>query len=227
MALSDGVGGATGAGLAETIAWQIGTTTYALEGNILATGATVRWMAELLGCTPSELHELATTVTTPSEVTVVPAFSGLGAPWWDPAARGLIANLDLATGRADLARAAFEAIAQQIEDVVEAVVSATGTDVETIAADGGPSANDWLMQLQADTSQRAVVRSVAPDLSALGVAGLAATTVGVRPSSVDPVEVAGTRFEPGRAADAARRRQVWADALARARSAPNVERGST
>jgi glycerol kinase len=83
------------------------------------------------------------------------------------------------------------------------------------------------MQLQADTSQRAVVRSVAPDLSALGVAGLAATTVGVRPSSVDPVEVAGTRFEPGRAADAARRRQVWADALARARSAPNVERGST
>ena len=159
-------------------------------------------MAELLGCTPSELHELAATVTTPSEVTVVPAFSGLGAPWWDPAARGLIANLDLATGRADLARAAFESIAQQIEDVVEAVVTATGTDVETIAADGGPSANDWLMQLQADTSQRAVVRSAAADLSALGVADLAATSVGTRPASADPLSSGGARFEPGSAADA-------------------------
>ncbi len=227
MALSDGVSGSTDTGLVETIAWQIGTTSYALEGNILATGATVRWMAELLGCTPGELHELAATVTTPSDVTVVPAFSGLGAPWWDPAARGLIANLDLATGRVDLARAAFESIAQQIEDVVEAVVTATGTDVETIAADGGPSANDWLMQLQADTSQRAVVRSAAPDLSALGVADLAATSVGTRPASADPLSSGGTRFEPGGAADARRRRRVWSDALARARTTPAAQGGST
>ena len=132
-----------------------------------------------------------------------PAFSGLGAPWWDPHARGLIANLDLATGRGDLARAAFESIVHQIEDVVETVVSATGTDVDTIAADGGPSGNDWLMQLQADTSQRAVVRSAAPDLSALGVADLAAVTVGVRPASAPAVGSGGTRFEPDPTADAA------------------------
>ena len=209
MALSEGLSGSAATGLTETIAWQIGTTSYALEGNILATGATVRWMAELLDCTPNDLHELAAAVTVPSDVTVVPAFSGLGAPWWDPHARGLIANLDLATGRGDLARAAFESIAHQIEDVVETVVSATGTDVDTIAADGGPSGNDWLMQLQADTSQRAVVRSAAPDLSALGVADLAAVTVGVRPASAPAVGSGGTRFEPDPTVDAARRRSVW------------------
>ncbi|MFM6977872.1 MAG: FGGY family carbohydrate kinase [Micrococcales bacterium] len=160
-------------GLVQTVAWadRNGTVT-ALEGNILSSGATVVWLAELLGSTPAELASLAVTAKA-TNVNLVPAFGGLGAPWWDADAQGVVTGLTLAASRAELARAAFESIVLQIEDVIAAVESATGERIEQVNVDGGPTANEWLMQLMADYSQRIIVKNDIPELSAIGVAKFA------------------------------------------------------
>lgn len=162
-------------GLVQTVAWatQADGITTALEGNILSSGSTVVWLAELLGSTPTELAQLATQAK-PTNVNLVPAFGGLGAPWWDADAQGLITGLTLAASRSELARAAFESIVLQIDDVIDAVEEATGEKISEVNVDGGPTSNEWLMQLMADYSQRKITRNDIPELSAVGVAKFAA-----------------------------------------------------
>ncbi|GAA0259192.1 FGGY family carbohydrate kinase [Cryptosporangium japonicum] len=167
-------------GLCLTVAWQVGgaAPTLALEGNIRSSGRTLTWLADLFRVSPTELLESAG----PSSdgVSLVPAFGGLGAPWWDADAVATVSGLTLGTGREALARAAIESVAFQVEDVV-AVVEAAGTPVDTLLADGGLSRSAAVMQAQADLSGRTVRRGDEADLSALGVARLAAAGAGLGP----------------------------------------------
>lgn len=158
------------AGVARTIAWELDQPTYALEGNIRSSGATLVWLARLFGSTPAQIASSAAEDS--GGVLLVPAFTGLGAPWWDDQARALISGLSEGTRQEHLARAGLEAIAFQIEDVV-AAVEHDSESIKIILADGGPSANATLMQLQADTSGRQVSTSQVSELSALGAAHMA------------------------------------------------------
>lgn len=172
--------------VARTIAWDVGgCVSRAFEGNILATGATLVWLAGLLDMDPGELAVLAEH-TPDSGLDIVPAFAGLGAPWWDTSAVGLIAGLTVGTTRGQLARAAMESIALQVDDVVSSAEDAAGLRIAEIHVDGGPAANDWLMQRQADISGRTVIRPRGGNLSALGVAWLAGAAVGLWDSQAAP-----------------------------------------
>jgi len=209
-----------GEALCLTIAWQDEEPAYAVEGNIRASGATLIWLANLLGSTPGQLADLAATSDN-GGVHIVPGFNGLGAPWWDRAATGIIAGLTLGTEPRHIARAALESIVLQVEDVVAAVHDAVAP-VDVLLADGGASANPVLMQLQADTSGRQVHRALAGDLSPLGAAHLA----GRRADVWDQADLRNLirrrrTFEPqsGQAArDSAG--ESWRFALARARRQP-------
>ena len=173
-------------GLVKTLAWRLGSdTTLALEGNILSSGSTVVWLGDLLGKSPNELAEAATRaqLNPDKPVNLVPAFGGLGAPWWDTKARARIDGITLATDVPTLARAAFEAIVLQIEDVLEATENAIGAELNSVSVDGGPTSNGWLMQLQADLSQRRVTVAQIPELSAYGVAALAAKNATASPAT--------------------------------------------
>lgn len=165
------------AGLCRTIAWADPAPRFGVEGNIRATGATIRWLADFLGHTPAEIVALAARSGSDG-VHLVPGFTGLGAPWWDGAAVGLVSGLTLGATAAQLARAAVESIACQVEDVL-AAVDALGTPVTTVLADGGGSVDDSLMQLQADLSGRLVRRSTQGQLSAHGAARLAGLGCGL------------------------------------------------
>jgi glycerol kinase len=208
-------------GLCLTVAWQADAPVYALEGNIRATGATLTWLAELLGSTPDQLAALA--APSSDGVHLVPAFGGLGAPWWDDAAVGLLSGLTFGTRLPQIARAALESIAFQVEDVVAALDRATG-DVQTLLADGGPTANATLMQLQADTSGRRVERALARDLSALGAAHLAGRTAGVwNDGELEALEREHERYEPVEdGTSRARRQSGWHDAINRSRAAASA-----
>src|SRR6266545_2952654 len=164
-------------GLCLTIAWALDRPAFAAEANIRATGATLRWMADVLGLDTAALAELAGRSTSDG-VFVVPGFNGLGAPWWDRSAVGLVTGCTLSTGRAQLARASLESIPHQICDVLDAVDRSVGR-VREIHADGGPTRNATLMQLQADLARRPVLASRTAELSALGVAHLAGLRAGV------------------------------------------------
>jgi glycerol kinase len=205
-----------GEGLCLTVAWQAGAPVYALEGNIRSSGATLTWLARLLGTTPEELAALA--APSSDGVHVVPAFGGLGAPWWDDAAVGLISGLSFGTRLPQIARAALESIAFQVEDVVAAVDRATG-EVQTLLADGGATANRTLMQLQADTSGRRVERALAQDLSALGAAHLAGRTAGVwSDEQLEGLQRARERYDPVEDPHSRERRQTgWHTAISRSR----------
>lgn len=176
------------AGLAATVAWTAPQATYALEGNVFSSGATVEWMAGVLGAADAaEVERLAAGAGDSGGVHVVPAFAGLGAPWWQPEARGRITGLSFATGRAELALAAVESIAYQVADLVAALEQDAGP-LEELRVDGGASRNDRLLQLQADLAGRAVLRSDSADAAAVGAALLAAGAAAPAP--------AGARFEP-------------------------------
>lgn len=165
-------------GLCLTVAWSLdGRRQLAAEGNIRSAGASLKWMSELLGLSTGQLAELATTAPE-STVTLVPGFGGLGAPWWDESAVGLISNLSLGTTRADLAFAAIDSIAQQVADVVEAAGRSMGR-LGALYTDGGPTANPHLMQRQADLIDTTVLRSQNTELSALGAAHLAGLGAGL------------------------------------------------
>ncbi|MEO3750969.1 FGGY family carbohydrate kinase [Streptomyces sp. B6B3] len=203
-------------GLCLTVAWEVDRPVWGVEGNIRATGATLTWLAGVLGVSPGDLTELA--ADSSEGVVIVPAFGGLGAPWWDEDAVGLISGLSFGTGPAQLARAALESVAFQVEDVVAAVERDTGR-VARVLADGGPTGNALLMRLQADTSGRTVERALARDLSALGAAHLAGLGAGLW--SREELELLDRPREIHRPAEdraaVARRVAHWRAALRRSR----------
>ena len=161
--------------------------TYALEGNIYSTGATIQWLGKLFGWpnAAETVTELAAACPDSAGVYLVPAFVGLGAPWWNTRARGMIYGLTLGSGAEQLARAALESIAYQINDIFAAVQEEAGIPLTTLHADGGASANPLLMQFQADLVQCPVLVSTSTDVSALGAAYLAGLGVGVWNSTHD------------------------------------------
>ena len=205
-------------GLCLTIGWTMGRPAYAAEGNIRATGAALRWLATLFGRTPAALAELGAQAAS-GGVVLVPGFTGLGAPYWDGEAVGLLANLRLDTDLAALARAALDAIVQQIADVAEAMAR-SGSPVAELFADGGPSRNDALMQMQADLLGCPVVRAHDAELSALGVAHMAGLAAGVwSEAALAALKRPRDAFLPAMGADErAARRAEWRRAVARARS---------
>lgn len=185
-------------GLTGTLAWLGERPTYALEGNVFSSGATIDWLANLLGLKAAgDVEELAASVPDTGGVHIVPAFAGLGAPYWQPDARGRITGLTFASGAPQLARAAVESIAFQVADLVEAAEQDLDRPFDELRADGGASRNDLLMQLQADLIDRPVVRSNTPDAAALGAALLAGRATGVfRDEEVLALSANGDRFEP-------------------------------
>jgi glycerol kinase len=213
-------------GVTTTIAWSRGgRRTYALEGNILVSAASLPWASELLGLggDPGALAALAETAADSGGVDFVPALIGLGAPHWDSEALGLVAGLSFRTGRAELARAVMESIALQVADVFEAMRLQAPRPLEQLLADGGPSANAWLMAIQADLIGVPVVPSEAPEASALGAAYLAGLSLGRWPrlSAVPALERVHPRIAPRLDAVAReRRRATWRAAVARARLSP-------
>jgi glycerol kinase len=167
--------------LVTTVAWRIGgRTEYALEGSIFIAGAVVQWLRDELGliAASSDVEALAARVPDTGGVYIVPAFAGLGAPHWDQYARGLIVGLTRGSGRAHLARAALEGIAYQVADVLHAMERDAGIRLKELRVDGGASANNLLMQFQADLLGVPVVRPTVSETTALGAAYLAGLAVG-------------------------------------------------
>jgi glycerol kinase len=177
-------------GLLTTVAWSLegqAGATYALEGSIFATGAAVQWLRDGLGVIDDAAasEALAASVPDAGGAYVVPAFAGLGSPWWDPYARGAVLGITRGTTAAHLARATLESIAYQTRDVVEAMVATSGHQVPVLRADGGASANDLLLQIQADQLQVPVARPVVQETTALGAAWLAGLAEGVWGSAAE------------------------------------------
>jgi glycerol kinase len=213
------------AGLLTTVAWMdpSGTLTYALEGAVFVTGAAIQWLRDGLGVihSASDSEDLARSVDDSGGVVFVPALTGLGAPDWDPDARGAIFGLTRGVTRAHLARATLEAIAFEVRDVVDVMTAeataAAGTGVGTVPlrVDGGAAANNLLMQIQADQLQMPVERPVVAETTGLGAAFLAGLATGVWSSTG---ELAATwqldrRFDPGERDDSAHHR--WREAVRR------------
>lgn len=187
--------------LARTVAWSDAEgIRFALEGNIAMTGSAVQWVGEFLGLqNPVEdAVALANSVPDAQGLRFVPAMVGLGAPHWDTEARGLIANLGQSHRAAHLARAAVDAIALQVADVVSCLESSSGTPISSLRVDGGATRNDSLMQLQADLIDRPVLRSANEELSALGAAWLGGLTLGWWSSTAELEQLPHrtTRFDP-------------------------------
>ncbi|HZL27563.1 MAG TPA: glycerol kinase GlpK [Acidobacteriaceae bacterium] len=170
--------------LLTTIAWKIGDhVEYAFEGSMLMAGAVVQWLRDELQIirTAAEVEELAGSVPDSGGVTLVPAFAGLGAPHWDQYARGAMVGLTRGTNRAHIARAALEGIALQVKDVLEAMQADAGRPLAQLRVDGGASANNLLMQIQADVLGIDVVRPKNAETTVLGAAYLAGLAVGYWP----------------------------------------------
>jgi len=167
--------------LLTTIAWQIGNeTTYALEGSVFIGGAVVQWLRDGLGIiqTSSEVEQLAETVDSSEGVFLVPAFAGLGAPHWDPYARGTLIGLTRGSSAAHIARAALDSIAFQSADLVRAMETDSGIELASMRVDGGAAANNILMQFQTDLLNVSVVRPRIVETTAQGAAYLAGLAVG-------------------------------------------------
>jgi glycerol kinase len=209
--------------LVSTVAWQIGgRTEYALEGSVFIGGAVVQWIRDGLGLvrTAADIEPLASSVADNGGVYLVPAFAGLGAPHWDPYARGTIVGITRGTTAGHLARAAVESIAYQVADLLDAMARDSGIALTELRVDGGAAANNALMQFQADLLGVPVVRPSVTETTALGAAYLAGLAVGFWPS-VDAITgqwQVDRRFEPGMARSAATAlREQWSAALERSR----------
>ena len=167
--------------LLTTIAWKVnGQIQYALEGSIFIAGAVVQWLRDELGVirTSAEVEELATSVKDNDGVYFVPAFTGLGAPYWDQYARGIIVGMTRGTKAAHIARAALESIAYQTMEVLKAMEADSGISIKELRVDGGATANDLLMQFQADVLNSKVIRPQITETTAMGAAYLAGLAVG-------------------------------------------------
>ena len=187
-------------GLSTTIAWARERATYALEGNIYATGAAVQWTGHLLGMDDPGpgVEELARTVEDAGGVYFVPALVGLGAPHWKESALGVITGLTRGVGAGHLARATLEAITYQVRDVFDVMQAESGRPLQTLLADGGGSRNDLLVQLQADIINCPVLRSTSKDVSPLGAAYLAGLAIGLwaDEAEIETLVPQRDRFEP-------------------------------
>ncbi len=212
-------------GLLTTVAWQLDDDpshrAYALEGAVFSSGATIQWLRDGLGIIgeAAEIGPLAASVPSSEGVVLVPAFAGLGSPWWDPGARAAVTGLTRGIGRAQLARAAVEAMAFQTRDVVDAMVETAGCEVTELRADGGAAVMDLLLQLQADQCQVPVVRPSTTEATALGATFLAGLAEGVwEREDLGGLVGCQARFEPASSrsrVDADHRR--WLDVLERVR----------
>lgn len=215
--------------LLSTIAWQLGAAAggsqapvYALEGSVFIGGAVVQWLRDGLNLIrdSSEVGQLALSVPDNGGVSFVPAFAGLGAPHWDPDARGLIIGLTRGTTAGHLARAALESIAFQVADVIRAMERDSGQPLSELRADGGGAESDLLLQFQADILGVPVLRPAVTETTALGAAWLAGLAAGFWP---DPAALArqwtlAARFEPDMSASEREERYGrWHEALRRAR----------
>ena len=195
-----------------------GEPAFALEGSVFIAGAAIQWLRDGLGLIGSaeETEALARSVDSTDGVHFVPAFVGLGAPWWNPEARGTITGLTRGTTRAHLVRAALESMAFRTAEVLDAMASDAGAPLAELRVDGGAAANAWLMEFQADLLGVPVRRPALLETTALGAAGLAGLASGVW-SDAEHFRAAsseGAVFEPGPgAAESVRRREAWSRAV--------------
>jgi glycerol kinase len=222
-------------GLLSTVLWQLGPgqpATYALEGSVFVAGAAVQWLRDGLRAITSapEVEALAASVEDTGGVYLVPAFTGLGAPHWDPYARGTIVGLTRGSGLPELARATLESIALQVRDVVDAMAADGAPPLSALRVDGGAAANDLLLQLQADILDVAVERPRVRETTALGAAGLAGLAIGFWPDVATFADrwSLDRRFEPALAPE--RRDGLlrgWRRAVERARgwARPDANQG--
>lgn len=211
-------------GLLTTIAWGLdGKVQYALEGSVFVAGAAVQWLRDELGIiqTAAETEELALSVPNNSGVYLVPAFVGLGAPYWDPYARGTILGLTRGANRAHLARAALESIAYQTRDVVKLMAQDSNIPIVEMTVDGGASVNNFLCQFLADQTGTKVCRPKIFETTALGAAYLAGLAVGVWPDQETIARSWHCDQEYAPQMDAEERRKLyegWRRAVDRSRS---------
>ena len=211
--------------LITTILWQLevgGPVTYALEGSVFVAGAAVQWLRDGLHAVENseDVEALAAGVADSGGVVVVPAFTGLGAPYWDPDARGAILGITRGTGLAEIARATLESIAQQVADVVTAMAADTEGPLAALRVDGGAAGNDGLLQFQADLLDLPVERPAVRETTALGAAYLAGLAIGfwAGPEEVRAHWALDRRFEPSMSSpERTERRRMWARAVDRVR----------
>jgi glycerol kinase len=207
-----------------TIAWRMadGETNYALEGSIFVAGALVQWLRDGIGILNSaaEIEALAASVPDSGGVVLVPAFTGLGAPHWDPHARGAMFGLTRGTTRAHIARAALEGIALEVTEILQAMESDAGMRIGELRVDGGASVNDLLMQIQADLLKVPIVRSQTAETTVLGACYLAGMAAGIW-SNVEEVAQQwheSRRFEPALdSKERDRKLAEWQQAIERTR----------
>ncbi len=188
-------------GLLTTIAWGIdGQVQYALEGSVFVAGAAIKWLRDSLHLIEhaADTEPLARSVDSSGGVYLVPAFVGLGAPYWDPYARGTLTGMTLGTTRAHIVRAALESLAYQTDDVLDAMQSDAGMRLNSLRVDGGASANDFLMEFQADISDFPIVRPDCVETTAMGAAYLAGLAAGFWKNCEEIQQLSGgqKRFTP-------------------------------
>lgn len=209
-------------GLLTTVAWSLnGELTYAIEGSVFIAGAVVQWLRDGLQFFESsnEIESLAAQVEDNGGVTVVPALTGLGAPHWNPDARGIICGLTRGTTRSHIARAALEGIAFQVYDLLGAMRSDSGTSIQNLRVDGGAAANAMLMQFQADLLGVQIQRPTVLDTTALGAAYLAALGTGVFSSlnEITDAWAVDRTFDPKMAPEAVKDRvALWQESVQKA-----------
>ncbi len=215
----------SGSGLLTTVAWRLGPdgpTTYALEGSVFVAGAAVQWLRDGLRVIErsADVERLAAGVTDTGGVYLVPAFVGLGAPYWDPYARGVIVGLTRGTGLPEIARATIDSMAYQVADLLEAMRTDAGVRLDALRVDGGAAVNDALLQFQADLLDVPVERPTVVETTAWGAAALAGLAVGfwASPAEIASLRRVDRRFEPSMSA--ARRAELmrgWHRAVERSR----------
>ncbi|MFK0165203.1 FGGY family carbohydrate kinase [Rhizobium sp. NPDC090279] len=209
-------------GITTTVAWRIaGVPTFAFEGNILVSAASLPWMAEILGLADvAALVDLAATAE-PGGPGFVPAFVGLGAPYWNSDARALFAQINFSTTRAQMARSVTDSIACQVHDVIAAMRAQSGGELGALYVDGGPSQNLFLMQCVSNLIQHAVIQCQAPEASALGAAYLAGLSLGLW-EDLDRIAALprSAKVISAEPTDRSGLLNAWNDALARSTSRP-------
>jgi glycerol kinase len=226
-------------GLTVSCAWDLGMhapapaqrVAYALEGSAFVSGAAIQWLRDGLGIisTAAEVGPLAASVPDSGGVTFVPALTGLGSPWWDPQARGIVTGLTRGAGRAQLARACVEGMAFQVRDMTDAMAAASSHPLSALRADGGAAAMDLLLELQAEQSRMPVARPRSLESTALGAATVAGLAEGVWSSLSEMAALweAEAVFEPQLPAELAdATHAVWRRAVEKSMGWADLDAGS-